>query len=59
MSEENKQPPRVMLAFFRWFCDPVCKEDIEGDIVELFQLRASTMNERKARWLFAKDVLCR
>lgn len=45
-----------MLAFFRWFCHPGYKEDIEGDIVELFQVRITTMNERKARWLFVKDV---
>lgn len=53
----NIRPPRMMLSFFRWFCQPEFREDIEGDLVERFHNRMATLGARKARWLFTKDVL--
>jgi hypothetical protein len=46
-----------MLAFFRWFCRPDCREDIEGDLLERFYKRKQLSGFRKANWLFIKDVL--
>ncbi|MEM7296831.1 MAG: ABC transporter permease [Bacteroidota bacterium] len=46
----NKQPPKYPLKFFRWFCDPDCVEDIEGDLLERFEKRPS-------RWSFTMEVL--
>ncbi len=48
-------PPQWALRFFRWFCDPECAEDIEGDLFERFEKR--TNENKSARWLFALDVL--
>ncbi|MEP0984855.1 FtsX-like permease family protein [Ekhidna sp.] len=50
------KPPQLPLRFFRWFCDPDLKEDLEGDLIELFERRA-IKNERKAHSLFFLDVL--
>ena len=46
-----------MLAFFRWFCHPEYREDIEGDLLERFHNRKTKLGARKAKWLFIKDVL--
>lgn len=48
-------PPNWALRFFRWYCDPECAEDIEGDLLERFELR--TKQKKSARWLFALDVV--
>jgi cell division protein FtsX len=50
------KPPRLILKFLRWFCDPRLVEDVEGDLTELYQQRAAS-GKRRADWLFAKDVL--
>lgn len=50
------KPPQFLLKFFRWFCDPELKEDLEGDLIELFE-RRTIKNERTARLLFFWDVL--
>ena len=49
------KPPRWSLRFFRWFCDPECAEDIEGDLLERFEKR--TQNNQAANWLFTLDVV--
>ena len=48
-------PPRLVLGFFRWFCNPDYAEDIEGDLLERFEKRKG--NRHPARWLFFLDVL--
>jgi len=54
---ENDRPPPMVLAFFRWFCSPDFREDLEGDLLERFHNRRTTLGVRKAKWLFAADVL--
>ncbi|MEO9869608.1 FtsX-like permease family protein [Ekhidna sp.] len=39
----NRTPPKYPLRFFRWFCDPDYVEDIEGDLLERFEKRPSTL----------------
>lgn len=51
------QPPRFFLRFFRWFCDPACSEDIEGDLREMFARDIASGSARKARFLFSVNVL--
>jgi hypothetical protein len=46
-----------MLKFFRWYCHPGFTEDIEGDLVERFEIRAEEQGVKNAKWHFAKDVL--
>ena len=49
-------PPRLALRFLRWFCDARLLEDVEGDLMELYETRAA-VDKAKARWLFCIDVL--
>jgi putative ABC transport system permease protein len=57
MTPSTPSPPRLMLRFFRMYCNPQLVEDIEGDLVERFELRASKKGQKKAKHLFIKDVL--
>lgn len=50
------KPPNSMLRFFRWFCDPDLREDLEGDLIELYEERAEK-SRAKAKTLFTRDVL--
>ncbi len=44
------------MRFLHWFCKPSFIEEIEGDLVELFEKRY-VASPRRARWQFAWDVL--
>ncbi|HMJ70639.1 MAG TPA: FtsX-like permease family protein [Cyclobacteriaceae bacterium] len=57
MNVPDIEPPRLVLRFFRWFCNPDCRDDIEGDLTEIFQRNAETKGSGKARWLFVINVL--
>jgi len=50
-------PPRLPLRFFRWFCHPDFREDIEGDLLERFEKRVKESGTKKAKWHFVKDIL--
>lgn len=45
------------IKLLRWFCHPALIEDVEGDLMELFEDRAITNGEWKAKWLMWWDVL--
>ncbi len=49
-------PPRLATRLLRWFCSKELLEDVEGDISELFAVRAHESRAR-ATWLYWKDVL--
>lgn len=49
-------PPRFAIAFLHWFCREDCLEEIEGNLVELFDA-AAIKNIRAARWAFTFGVL--
>ncbi len=53
---QDYRPPYLAIAFFRWFCNPEFREDIEGDLLERFEKRVTELGDRKAKWLFIKDV---
>ncbi|MEM9722643.1 MAG: ABC transporter permease [Bacteroidota bacterium] len=54
---DRSQPPQWLLRFFRWFCHPECVEDIEGDLLERFDLIVESHGEKKARRKFAWETL--
>lgn len=56
-SHDTISPPKFWLKFFRWFCKTEYAEDIEGDLLERFELRAQRWGVKKARRLFITDVL--
>ncbi len=57
MSKDQHTPPHFWLRFFLWFCRRDCVEDIEGDLMERYELRRTTLGHQRAALLFRKDVL--
>ncbi|MCB0664308.1 MAG: ABC transporter permease [Saprospiraceae bacterium] len=53
---KRPKPPKRPLRFLRWYCRPDLLEEIEGDLCELFQIRA-TESLSRARIRYAWDVL--
>ncbi|MCB0688254.1 MAG: ABC transporter permease, partial [Saprospiraceae bacterium] len=54
---QNFNPPKIALRFFRWFCRPEMVEDIEGDLVEKFNRNIEDFGLKKARWKFTTQIL--
>jgi len=52
----DPQPPNFALKFLRWFCRVDCIEEIEGDLIELFELQCIE-SQRKAKRNFIWRVL--
>lgn len=50
------QPPKRALKFLRWFCREECIEEIEGDLVEIFEKEVE-LSPSKARRKFTWSVL--
>lgn len=51
-----QQPPKYSLRFLRWFCREDYIDEIEGDLIELFELRMAE-SPSKARRRFVWDVI--
>lgn len=54
---QSDHPPKFLLQFFRWYCNPDFAEDLEGDLYERFERRMTSEKPGRAKLLFAKDVL--
>ena len=52
----NPQPPKRALKFLQWFCRKEHIEEIEGNLIELYEIQSAT-SENKAKWAFYKNVL--
>lgn len=50
-------PPKLFLKFFRWFCHPKLRDNIEGDLVELYHERREKTGKLRADVRFIADVL--
>lgn len=57
MKQSEHKPPKTVLTFFRWYCDPNFREEIEGDLIERFQYYFENYGQKKAKWLFTKEVI--
>lgn len=58
MSKKNNNiPPLLPLKWFKWFCRPEYHLDIEGDLLELFEIRKQELGLEAARWLMLWDIL--
>ena len=57
MSKQDKHPPRLALSFFRWYCRPDRLEELEGDILELYDMRIAKMPSWKVDLRFWWDVI--
>ena len=47
-NQPDPTPPQFPLKFLRWFCQRDMVEDVEGDLVELYEKR-NTKNKTKAK----------
>ncbi|MEL6558846.1 MAG: ABC transporter permease [Bacteroidota bacterium] len=52
----NASPPTFFLRLLRWFCREELIEDVEGDLLELYDQRHG-QGSNKAKLFFARDVL--
>lgn len=58
MKQSNhSQPPKLLLNFFRRYCREDLLEEIEGDLIEQYQIRVAERGEFSAKIGFAKEVL--
>ena len=51
------KPPASATKFLQWFCAPHLAETIQGDLDEEFAYRVTKDGERKARFLYWREVL--
>ncbi len=56
-NQNLKDPPQWALRFLRWFCRPDLVEDVEGDLLEQYQIKVSLEGEAKANKYFKRQVL--
>ena len=56
MDRTPHDPPKIARRFLHWFCDRDLLEDVDGDLLELFHLRADK-NLKGANWRYVRDVI--
>ena len=54
---DSNGPPRLPLAFFRWYCHPNFREEIEGDLLERFHYVKEQYGILEARRFFTREVI--
>ncbi|MEM1134631.1 MAG: ABC transporter permease [Bacteroidota bacterium] len=52
----NENPPKYALKFLRWFCREDYLEEIEGDLMEVFEKQYKS-SPKKAKWEFTWSVI--
>jgi|GEM_PF-3953381 hypothetical protein len=55
--QQNPEPPALIIQLFRWFCKPELVEEIEGDLVEQYQLNHQLKGSFKAKLKLLKEVI--
>ena len=50
-------PPRWARTLLRWWADPNTSEEVEGDLVELYNYWVIAVGERKANWKYTMNAL--
>ncbi len=53
----RNNPPRFALRFFQWYCHPKMQDYIEGDLMEVYDVRFKALGKWKADIRFIMDVL--
>jgi putative ABC transport system permease protein len=51
------KPPRWATTLLDWLGDPNTVEEVQGDLLELYDYWVETVGERKARWRYGLSVL--
>jgi hypothetical protein len=57
MNQRENKPSQIALAFFKWYCHPDYREEIEGDLMERFTIYSEKYGYFKANRLFIKEVI--
>lgn len=57
MDHRRTHPPGFMIKFLRWFCPDHLLEEIEGDLIQVFEQDVKAMGIDKARRRFVWNVL--
>ncbi|MEM7297709.1 MAG: permease prefix domain 2-containing transporter, partial [Bacteroidota bacterium] len=57
MTNTQPNPPRAVLRFFKWFCNPSLHKYLEGDLLELYDHNIKTEGKSKASWRFTWEVI--
>ncbi|MEO1052185.1 MAG: ABC transporter permease [Bacteroidota bacterium] len=52
-----EDPPRYLLRLLKLFCKSSYFPDIEGDLIETYNMRLVDQTKRKANWLLFRDVV--
>ncbi|MEO0341226.1 MAG: permease prefix domain 2-containing transporter, partial [Bacteroidota bacterium] len=50
-------PPEWANRFLEWYCANDLLDEIQGDLLEIYEHRVQEKGQRKADWLFIKEVL--
>ncbi|MEO9869845.1 ABC transporter permease [Ekhidna sp.] len=56
MNTSHSNPPKLLLRFFKWFCDPRLHKYLEGDLLELYEYNIEKQGLKKAKWKFSWEV---
>jgi putative ABC transport system permease protein len=54
---KKSEPPRFILGLLKSFCKPEYHTDIEGDLLELYDVREAEFGRTRANLLLFKDVI--
>ena len=57
MNMDSSKPPKFILRFLKWFCNPSYHIDIEGDLLEFYERNVQQHGKRKADFLLIKEIL--
>lgn len=57
MNYRENKPSKIALNFFYWFCHPDFREEIEGDLMERFNIYYLKYGYNKANRLFVKEII--
>ncbi len=55
--QKNITPPKWAQCFLSWYCRPELLEDLQGDLNEYFERNLKTKGAKKAKLIYAIDVL--
>lgn len=55
--KSNARPPKWIIGFFHWFCNPEIAEILEGDLLEQFNIQVATRGIRKAQFYYVLNVI--
>lgn len=55
--KDNLNPPVWATKFLRWYCNPAYQDEIEGDLLELYERRVKTIGKTQANLLYILNIL--